>query len=43
MEVPVQWAWSSFRAYAHQERGLVSVNAWSALTLKFVQPTAFPH
>ncbi len=43
VEVPEQWPWSSFRAYAHQERGLVRVNEWSVLKLKFVQPTAFPH
>jgi len=43
VEVPEQWAWSSFRAYAYQERGLVRVNEWSVLKLKFVQPTAFPH
>src|SRR5271166_1061456 len=39
VEVPEQWPWSSFRAYAHQESGLVSVNDWSVLMLKFVPPT----
>jgi putative transposase len=43
VEVPEQWPWSSFRAYAHQERRLVGVNEWSLLKLKSVQPTAFPH
>src|SRR5271157_5365744 len=35
VEAPEQWPWSSFRAYAHQERGLVRVNEWSVLKLKF--------
>ena len=34
--------WSSFRAYAYQERGLVRVNEWSVLKMKFLQPTVFP-
>jgi hypothetical protein len=40
--LPELWPWSSFRAYAYQETGLVRVNEWSVLKLKFVQPTAFP-
>jgi len=43
VEAPEQWPRSSFRAYAQQERGLVRVNEWSVLKLKFVEPTAFPH
>jgi len=43
VERPEDWAWSSFRAYAYEERGLVGVNEWSVLKLKFVRPTAFPH
>ena len=31
------------RRYAHQESGLIRVNEWSVLKLKFVQPTAFPQ
>jgi len=33
----------SFRAYAYQESGVVRVNEWGVLTMKFVQPIAFPH
>jgi hypothetical protein len=33
----------SFRAYAHQERGLVRVNEWGVLKLKFLQPTVFSY
>ncbi|MFZ0312193.1 MAG: transposase [Candidatus Korobacteraceae bacterium] len=40
---PELWPWSSFRAYAYQERGLVRVNEWGVVKMKFVQPTAFPH
>jgi REP-associated tyrosine transposase len=34
VQAPEQWPWSSFRAYACQERGPVSVNEWSVLKLK---------
>ena len=43
VEAQEQWPWSSFRAYAYQERGPVSVNEWSVLKVKFVQQIAFPH
>jgi putative transposase len=43
VEAPEQWPWSSFRAYAYEEKGLVNVHEWSVLKLKFVQPTAFQH
>jgi putative transposase len=43
VEAPEQWPWSSFRAYAYEESGPVSVSEWSVLKLKFVQPTAFLH
>jgi len=31
---PEQWLWSSFRAYAHRERGIVLVNAAGSAKLK---------
>ena len=34
VETPEQWRWSSFRAYAYGEIGLVRVNDWSVLKLK---------
>ena len=34
VETPDQWRWSSFRAYAYGETGLVRVNDWSVLKLK---------
>jgi len=40
---PELWPWSSFRAYAYQESGVVRVNEWDVLKMKFVQPTAFPR
>jgi putative transposase len=40
---PELWPWSSFRSYAYQETGLVRVNEWAVLKMKFLQPTAFPH
>ena len=40
---PELWPWSSFRAYAYLETGLVRMNEWGVLKMKFVQPTAFPH
>jgi putative transposase len=43
VEVPEEWPWSSFRAYAYEENGLVRVNEWSVLKLKLVEPTAFSH
>ena len=40
---PELWPWSSFRAYAYPERGLVRVNEWGVLKLRFLQPTVFPQ
>jgi hypothetical protein len=40
---PELWPWGSFRAYAYQERGLVRVNEWGVLKLKFLQPIVFPY
>jgi putative transposase len=34
VETPDQWRWSSFRAYAYGEPGLVRVNDWSVLRMK---------
>ena len=34
VETPDQWRWSSFRAYAYGESGLVRVNDWSVLKMK---------
>ena len=31
---PEQWRWSSFRAYAYGEVGLVRVNEWQVLKMK---------
>ncbi len=42
VEAPELWRWSSFRAYAYQERGLVRVNDWSVQELKVRKPTTFP-
>ncbi len=42
----VGWAtrrWSSFRAYAYQEKGAVCLNEWSAHKLKFQEVTTFPR
>ena len=38
---PELWPWSSFRAYAYQERGLVRVNEWGVLKMKSIEPTGF--
>jgi hypothetical protein len=43
VEAPEMWRWSNFRAYADEERGLVRVNEWDVLKLKFLQPTVFPQ
>ena len=40
---PELWSWSSFRAYAYQEMGVVRVNEWGVLKLKFLRPTVFPY
>ena len=40
VESPEQWSWSSFRAYAYGEAGLVRVNDWSVLKLKIRQETS---
>ncbi len=42
VEVPEQWRWSSFRAYAYQEKGPVGINQWSVPKLKAIEPTSFP-
>ena len=34
VEAPDQWPWSSFRAYAYGEEGMVRVNDWSVLKMK---------
>jgi hypothetical protein len=34
VETPEQWRWSSFRAYAYGEPGLVRVNDWAVLKMK---------
>ena len=34
VDTPEQWKWSSFRAYAYGETGLVAVNDWSVLKMK---------
>jgi len=34
VETPDQWRWSSFRAYAYGEPGLVRVNDWAVLKMK---------
>ena len=34
VESPDQWRWSSFRAYAYGEFGMVVVNDWSVLKMK---------
>ena len=33
-EQPEQWEWSSFRAYAYGEAGLVRINDWRVLQMK---------
>jgi putative transposase len=43
VEAPELWRWSSFRAYAYQEKGAVRLNEWSAHKLKFRQVTTFPQ
>jgi hypothetical protein len=34
VQTPDQWRWSSFRAYACGEAGVVVVNDWSVLKMK---------
>ena len=41
VESPDQWRWSSYRAYAFGESGLVRVNDWSVLTMKLREPASF--
>ena len=43
VEAPELWRWSSFRAYAYQEKGAVRLNEWSAHKLKFREVTTFPQ
>lgn len=30
VQVPEQWAWSSYRSYAYDEEGMVKINQWPA-------------
>jgi putative transposase len=41
VEAPEMWKWSSFRAYAYQELGLVRVNEGGVLKLKSRQALGF--
>ena len=43
VEAPELWPWSSFRAYAHQETGLVRLNQWSVQALTVSKAATFPH
>jgi len=43
VEAPEQWRWSSFRAYAFQEKGPVGINQWGVPELKPIEPTTFPR
>ena len=43
VESPEQWRWSSFRAYAFGEAGLVRVNDWTVLKMKIREPVTFPN
>jgi putative transposase len=40
VESPELWRWSSYRAYACGERGVVCVNEWQVLKLKIRKPAA---
>ena len=39
VDAPEQWAWSSFRAYAYGEVGIVRLNQWPAATMTMRTPT----
>jgi hypothetical protein len=41
VEMPDLWRWSSFRAYAYQETGLVRLNQRSVPVLKLREVTTF--
>jgi putative transposase len=41
VQSPELWGWSSFRAYAFQEKGPVRINQWGEPKLKFIEPTSF--
>jgi len=43
VEAPELWRWSSFRAYAYQEKGPIRLNEWSGHKLKFREVTTFPQ
>jgi len=43
VEAPELWRWSSFRAYAYQEKGPVGINDWGVPKLKSIKPTSFPR
>ena len=43
VEKPEQWRWSSFRAYAFKEAGLVRVNDWTVLKMKTRKPETFEN
>lgn len=40
VEAPELWRWSSYRAYAFGEAGLVRINEWQVLRLKVRAPAA---
>jgi len=42
VEAPELWRWSSFRAYAYQEKGPVGINQWGVPKLTSIKPTNFP-
>src|SRR5271165_3582393 len=42
VEAPQLWRWSSFSAYAYQEKDPVGVNQRSVPKLKTMEPTSFP-
>ena len=43
VEAPELWRWSSFRAYAYQEPGVVRLNDWSEHRLKLREVMTFPE
>ena len=42
VEAPELWRWSSYRDYAGNAAGVVTVNDWSVLKIKVIEPTFFP-
>jgi REP-associated tyrosine transposase len=43
VEAPELWRWSSFRAYAYQEKGPVGLNKWGVPKLKSIEQRSFPR